>query len=173
MSSLEGLWEERNGLEVGSLGVYRGALRGAILRMKERGDVELIRVFGDRLRVLLAERSGAVVGVPTSARRQRWRGYCLPERLASCLGRPLLTGFHCQGDPAPRKSLRGFGPRRAQASPFVYEGRLQGTVILVDDVITSGQTLRQARDALLAAGASRVICLCVARVSVGTRRRPG
>lgn len=162
--ALEPVWEVRDGLEVGSLGVHRGALRRAVLRIKERNDVDLIRVLGARLRVLLGGRAGSVVGVPTSARRQRWRGYCAPHRLAATLGLPVLNGFHCLGDPAPRKALRGFHARRAVKSHFIYKGRLQGTVVLVDDVITSGQTLKQAADALLAAGASRVICLCVARV---------
>lgn len=161
---MEPVWEVREGLEVGSLGVYRGALRRAVLRIKERNDLDLIRVLGTRLRALLGGRAGSVVGVPTSARRQRWRGYCAPHRLAATLGLPVLDGFLCLGDPAPRKALRGFEARRAQQSHFVYPGRLQGTVVLVDDVITSGQTLKHARDALLKAGASKVICLCVARV---------
>lgn len=162
----------RAGLEVGSLGVYRGALRRAVLRIKERNDTDLIRLLGEQMGDLLRQRGGgplSVVGVPTSARRQRWRGYCAPQRLAASLGLPVLTDFHCLGDPAPRKALRGFGARRAQASSFRYQGRLEGTVVLVDDVITSGQTLRQARAALLSAGASRVICLCLARVVVGAR----
>lgn len=158
----------RAGLEVGSLGLYRGALRQAVLRIKERNDRALLDVLAERLRGLLEQHCAGpvqVVGVPTSARRQRWRGYCAPSRLASRLGLPVLTGFECLGDPAPRKALRGFQARREQKSHFVYRGQLQGTVVLIDDVITSGQTLRHARQALLAAGASRVICLCVARAA--------
>lgn len=153
---------------MGSLGTYRGALRRAVLRIKERNDVDLLSRFAERLGELLRQRGVvpvAVVGVPTSARRQRWRGYCAPQRLAGSLGLPLLTNFQCVGDPAPRKALRGFKARREQQVSFSYPGRLEGTVVLVDDVITSGQTLRCARAALLAAGASRVICLCLARVA--------
>ncbi len=160
----------RGGLEVGSLGIYQGALRRSVLRIKERNDLHLIAVLGERLGDLLRQRGlgpVSVVGVPTSARRQRWRGYCAPQRLAGSLGLPLLSGFQCLGDPAPRKALRGFGARRDQRSSFSYQGRVEGTVVLVDDVITSGQTLRDARAALIAAGASRVICLCIARVAVG------
>ncbi|MCW5872708.1 MAG: hypothetical protein KIS61_35995 [Candidatus Eremiobacteraeota bacterium] len=138
------------------------------MRIKERNDQALLRVLGEHLRKLLRQRrvgDVSVVGVPTSARRQRWRGYCLPQRLAANLGLPLLSDFHCLGDPAPRKALRGYDARRAQRSVFAYRGRLSGTVVLVDDVITSGQTLKHARDALLAAGAERVVCLCLARVA--------
>ena len=152
------------------MGVYRGALRQAVLRIKERNDQALLGQLAGRLAGLLELHCPGplqVVGVPTSARRQRWRGYCAPQRLAARLGLPLLSDFHFLGDPAPRKALRGFTARRAQKSQFEYRGRLQGTVVLIDDVITSGQTLRDARSALLAAGAERVVCLCVARV-VGT-----
>ncbi|ODT56418.1 hypothetical protein ABS71_21910 [bacterium SCN 62-11] len=165
-------WELRAGLEVGSLGFYRGALRQAVLRIKERNDLALLGVLAGRLAALLQQHCPGpvqVVGVPTSARRQRWRGYCAPGRLAARLGAPLLADFHCLGDPAPRKALRGFQARRAHKSSFVYRGRLQGTVVLLDDVITSGQTLRQARQALLAAGAERVVCLCVARAARAAR----
>lgn len=139
-----------------------------MLRIKERNDHRLLGRLAGRLAGLLEQHCPGplqVVGVPTSARRQRWRGYCAPQRLAARLGLPLLSDFHCLGDPAPRKVLRGFTARRTQKSHFEYRGRLQGTVVLVDDVITSGQTLRDARSALLAAGAERVICLCVARVA--------
>lgn len=170
LHTLEPAWEVRDGFEVGSLGVYRGPLRRAILRIKERNDLELTRVLGARLGDLLRQRGLVfqVVGVPTSSRRQRWRGYCVPQRLAATLGFPMLRAFQCLGDPAPRKALRGFAARRAQQSHFAYRGRIQGTVVLVDDVITSGQTLKHAREALLRAGASQVICLCLARVGVAS-----
>jgi len=161
----------RGGLEVGSLGVYSGALRLAVLRLKESNDRLLTGVLAGRLAQLLSSRLGAtplqVVGVPTSQRRQRWRGYCAPQRLAEAVaarsGWRLLCDFHCPGDPAPRKALRGFQRRRPQSMPFHYEGRLSGTVVLIDDVVTSGQTLQQARLALLRAGAERVEVVCLAR----------
>lgn len=134
--------------------------------------MDLLQLFGERLGELLDQHGigpVSVVGVPTSARRRRWRGYCVPQRLAACLGLPLLSDFQCLGDPAPRKALRGFGARRAQKPAFVYQGRLEGTVVLLDDVITSGETLRYAREALLSAGAARVVCLCIARVAVGRK----
>jgi len=155
---------------VGSLGVYTGALRLAVLRLKESNDRELTAVLAGRLAQLLGSRLGTgrlqVVGVPTSQRRQRWRGYCAPQRLAervaARLGWTLLTDFRCPGDPAPRKVLRTFQLRRSRSVQFHYEGRLSGTVVLIDDVVTSGQTLHQARLALLRAGAERVEVVCLA-----------
>jgi predicted amidophosphoribosyltransferase len=170
LNGLDGRWEGRDGLQVGSLGVYKGALRRAVLRLKETNDRELARLFGQRMYRMLRQRaldSVQLVGVPTSARRRRWRGYCGPERLAQCIaeesGWPLLKGLECPGDPAPRKALRGHAARRAHGARFTFKGRLSGTVVLIDDVVTSGQTLRAARQVLLEAGAERVELLCVAR----------
>ena len=136
-----------------------------------RNDRALTGVFAERLAHLLSSRLGAgrlqVVGVPTSLRRQRWRGYCAPQRLAEAvaaqLGWTLLTHFRCPGDPSPRKALSSFQLRRSRSVHFRYEGRLSGTVVLIDDVVTSGLTLGQARQALLRAGAERVEVVCLAR----------
>lgn len=170
LNALDGRWEGRSGLQVGSLGVYKGALRRAVLRLKESNDRDLARLFGQRMSRMLRERgldSAHLVGVPTSARRRRWRGYCGPERLAQCIaqesGWPLLRGLECPGDPGPRKSLGSYAARRAQSARFTFRGSVSGTVVLIDDVVTSGQTLRAARQALLEAGAERVELLCIAR----------
>lgn len=171
LQALEARWETRAALEVGTLGVYNGALRRAVLRLKESNDRLLTGVLARRLAQLSSSRLGVgpvqVVGVPTSLRRQRWRGYCAPQRLAEVvaaqLGWTLLTDLRCLGDPAPRKALNSFQLRRSQSVHFHYQGRLSGTVVLIDDVVTSGQTLAQARLALLRAGAERVEVVCLAR----------
>ncbi|MFN8608390.1 MAG: phosphoribosyltransferase family protein [Vulcanimicrobiota bacterium] len=159
-------------MQVGSLGAYRGALRRAVLRLKESNDQKLAQLLGCRLSQMLFERgldSAQVVAVPSSVRRLRWRGYSGPERLAAVisqqLGWPLLKGLSCPGDPAPRKALRSFKLRRMHSAHFHWRGPLSGTVVLVDDVVTSGQTLKAARQVLLQAGATRVEMICVARSS--------
>lgn len=161
----QGMFTQRSGLSIQALGPYQGLLRRAVLRLKESNDRILERDLGKRL-ARLAPPCQAVVGVPTSARRQCWRGYCAPTRLAGVLadvrGFAWLKGFSCLGDPLPRKQLRGLRSRRESLTHFRYAGRLQGIILLVDDVVTSGQTLLQARQALLEAGADRVELLCLA-----------
>lgn len=156
---------QRSGLSIQVLGPYQGLLRQSVLRLKQSNDRLLERDLGRGL-ARLAPACQFVVGVPTSRRRQRWRGYCAPARLAAVLaevrGMAPLKGFTCLGDPLPRKQLRGLRSRRESLTYFRYPGRLGGSVLLVDDVVTSGQTLLQARRALLEAGADRVELLCVA-----------
>lgn len=149
-----------------TIGPYQGPLRRAVLHLKESNDLDLAQALGVRLGQLVP-RCQTVVGVPTSARRQRWRGYCAPQRLAQAVARlwntPLLHDFRCLGDPAPRKALRGLAARRAcQETIFEHAGPISGSVLLVDDVVTSGRTLSFARQALLRAGAHRVELACIA-----------
>lgn len=152
-------------------GAYQGGLRKAVLRLKDANDKRLVEILAGWLaQVVQAHDLGpirAVAGVPTALRRRKWRGYCAPERvaqsLAQILGCPKISHFVCEGDPRPRKLLKGYQGRRAEHLPnFLCGESLQGSVLLLDDVVTSGRTLLQARKALLAAGAQNVHLLAIA-----------
>jgi predicted amidophosphoribosyltransferase len=45
------------------------------------------------------------------------------------------------------------------------------TVLVVDDVVTTGATMRMAQQALTTAGAMRVVCIAVAATPAPARRR--
>lgn len=115
-------------------------------------------------------RPDVVTWAPTTAERRTARGADQAQLLARSLARRL-------GVPA-RRLLRKTSPtqqtgrsraQRLRAPSFVARPLRPGLhILLVDDVVTTGATLRAAAQALRAAGAAEVTCLAVA----ATQREP-
>lgn len=158
------------------LGPYQGRLKDAILRLKHAPGEPLAEMLG---RTLAEERATVlkdcgvqtVVPVPLHWRRRWARGYnqaaALARELAGamnlefqpwCLRRVKATPQHIQPSATARQeNIRGAFtcPHRASLS-----GR---TVLLVDDVMTTGSTVGEAAKLLRAAGAVKVIVAVLAR----------
>lgn len=159
------------------LGPYREPLRQAILRMKQPGGemlAELVGEFwadlaGDRLAGLGAD---VVVPVPLHWLRQWQRGHnqseTLARGLATRLNLPLRPRWLRRVRHTPKQTLpridRRANVRGAFAARPVPELRGR-TVLLVDDVMTTGSTASEAARALRAAGASRVVVAVLARAT--------
>ncbi len=156
-------------------GLYGGSLQTAIQKFKFQRDSGLALVFSG----LLAEAVQAqawpldtVVAVPLGAQRLRQRGY----NQAALLARPLAARLGCR---YPRRALVrvretrpqvGLSrPERHQNMAGAFAARPEQvrnrTVLVVDDVMTSGATLDAAARALLAAGARAVYAATLARAA--------
>ncbi len=155
-------------------GVYEGALRAAVLQMKREPHI------GARLAGLLAEaqrrgpltRATRIVPVPLAAERQRERGFNQAAQLARTLaartGLPvdewsLVREAHT---PQHRAGMDARGRRESVKRAFrVVRPRLiEGeSVLLVDDVFTTGATVSACAAVLRKAGAREVFVLTVAR----------
>ncbi len=121
-----------------------------------------------------------VVPVPLHPRRLRARGFnpaavlaraaarargarCDPVALVRVRDTPSQTGLSRS---ARRANVRGAFRARPRA-------RIPARVWLVDDVVTTGSTLREAARALRRAGAREVVAVCAARTPLGAADAPG
>ena len=156
------------------LGPYEGVLRELILRMKHASGEILAECLGmlwgqaraPELRDLAAD---LVVPVPLHWWRRWSRGYNQSEALAGALATTL--GLPCR--PAVLRRARATPPQVQQTPAqrrenmrkvFRAYGDLQGkSVLLVDDVLTTGSTASEAARALMTCGARRVVVAVLAR----------
>jgi ComF family protein len=165
-----------------SYGLYTGNLRKAILHVKFHGREYL----GHRLGALLVRAwetlpepdSAIVAPVPLHPSRRRERGFNQAELLARGLVRSLRkeeSGLRLVAGSLRR--IRATVPqvglsvsaRRENVSGVFSVGRPEDvrnrTVVVVDDVMTTGATLSACAAALKRAGAARVLALSLARAT--------
>lgn len=154
-----------------AVAAYGGAVRDAILAYKEEGLLGLQRPLGAALaRAARAASSDArrllLVPVPSSRAARRRRGDDVVRRLARRAAADLRrTGVSAGVVPALRHVRRvadsaGLGAMDRAANlagafavrPSVQRSLAAGTVILVDDLLTTGATLAECAQALRAAG---------------------
>lgn len=136
-----------------AVGVYDGVLRRAIVAMK-RGE----RAYLDAFAPLLARHipAGAVlVPLPTSVRRRNARGFDqaveLARRAAVLTSGAMSLLLHKRG--TAQRGLGRLARLRAQGRFTIRAGTvLPETVMVIDDVFTTGATLRDGIAALRTAG---------------------
>ena len=157
-----------------AFGAFGGALATALRRLKYEDRPDLAAPLGHLARQA-ARRAGltadVVVPVPLHPRRLVDRGYnqaaLLAAEVAVELDAPLLARGLVRLRNTPQQAHLDRAGRhdnmrqafRARV-PLAIRGR---RVVLVDDVATTGATLTACAEALLAAGASSVTALVVAR----------
>jgi ComF family protein len=129
----------------------------------------LANPLGDRLKECLERElftGDLIIPVPLHRSRERQRGFNQAELIASRLGRPMATRLLRRRKNTP--SQTGFTRnqrKRNLAAAFEVRGEVKGTVIVVDDVYTTGSTMNEIARTLKRAGAGRVEVLTVARVA--------
>ncbi len=156
--------------------LWGGELARAMRRCKYGGRLELAVTLGGLLAPALHRAAASVevvVPVPLSAAGMRRRGFNQVQELirgARWAGAALppvwTTVLAKSGDRPAQASLAPSARRRLPASAFTVKNpdRLRGrAVLLVDDVMTTGATVRAGASALMRAGASRVEVVVLAR----------
>lgn len=131
----------------------------------------IAEMMDDLLRATWISDVDSVVGVPTSPKRLRQRGYCqmalVAEQLSRRSGLEHLKGVLVRILETPRmKTLSRNSRKEALEGCFEVIGHsLSGrSVLLIDDIMTTGATLEVCSQVLLEAGASEVWALTFATV---------
>lgn len=151
-----------------------GSARNAVHHLKYGGWWRAAEAMAQAMIGLDAvERDSILIPVPLGAARQRARGYNQSESLAQALAR--LSGALVSNRLLYRrretKTQTGLTPEARRANthgafatrPDEHRMQLDGRLVLVDDVFTTGATIVGAAEALLHAGARRVEAVTFAR----------
>lgn len=153
-----------------SLGRYVGLHRRAVRALKFGDARDLAAVLGGALAAGVPAEWGicAVVPVPLHPARQRQRGFNQAELLGRAIAANL--GVPCVGAMVRTRATRQQSRRHAAerddlhgAFALASGSSPRGALLLVDDVLTTGNTLLACQDALLVAGAGPVYAAVVAR----------
>lgn len=142
---------------------YRGVL------VRER---PLVRLAEAGLRELDPPRPDALVPIPLHWARRWRRGFNQAQRLAQGVGKrmdiPCLPALRRIRSTPRQQGLRAGTRRRNLHRAFRVDGDVEGLhLALVDDVVTTGSTAREASKLLLDAGATCVDVWALARVLPG------
>jgi predicted amidophosphoribosyltransferase len=149
---------------------YSKIVRQMILSMKYRNMRSSVAVLGAALAeriiqetVISHQKIDLVAWAPTTARRKLERGHDHAEILARFVAKELevpcravLRRLTDQPQTGRTRQQRLIGPR------FISRPINNQCVVVIDDVVTTGTTLRHASQALYNGGAELVICAAVA-----------
>jgi len=157
--------------QVTALGPYAGSLRNAVLALKFRNRRMAAFDVGALLGQRLTLRVDAIVPVPLHHTRSLQRGYNQAEAIARGIASTFPAPLVCDALVRRREttaqsslSLRERGPNVRHAfEPGPAAARLRGArVMIVDDVVTSGQTVAACAVALRSAGTQEIVAVALA-----------
>jgi len=158
---------------VRSWGFYEGALREAIHKLKYRSDLGVSEELAKPLSSLLIDfhwQVDLVSPVPLSQKRMRARGYNQSAMIARWVSftngipfntraivrsKDTISQVGLSGDERRRNVLGAF-----EANPVITAGK---SILVIDDVATTGATMQACALALVKSGASHVYGLTLAR----------
>ena len=157
-----------------AVGAYEHALRESVLSLKRQPHVSpfLINLLVDAAKREPLNTATRIIPVPLHEQRASERGFNQAAVIAECLAKPLQIPVDQATLSRPRASEKyraGLDPKgRRDTVAGVFEVRyrklVEGeSVLLVDDVFTTGATVNSCAEVLLASGARKVVVLTIAR----------
>lgn len=155
---------------------HEGVIREAVLALKYQRRRRVAEPLGDLLAAWLLDAGwqvDTIVPVPLHANRRQGRGFnqaeLIARRCARRLGVPCSSDLLRARETPPQVGLTGAERRANVAGAFSLSRPAPSTalagkrVVLVDDVTTTGSTLRAAAEALRGARPLSIRAICVSR----------
>ena len=156
-----------------SCAVFKEPLRPALRKLKYGRDIGLGEALAWDVAVCLHSlgwQADAIVPIPLSQQRMRERGYNQSGLIAHPLSHIMKWNYLPDALQRVRHTRSQVGLTAAerrenvQAAFTAHAGKVKNkTILLFDDVATTGATLNSASQSLLSAGATRVYALTVAK----------
>lgn len=151
-------------------GEYSDWLRDSIICYKN-GQIKYAPVLSQLLRITLESfiepNNLTLIPIPSSQQKIRERGFDTVANLCTTLCRDKqgikldVSSLLLRRTVADQVGLSALERQKNLAGAFGVNRVVSGTVVLVDDVITTGATLNSAAKALKYAGAQRVLALAL------------
>ncbi len=151
---------------------YDGEIQKGILRMKfasrpDQAENFILLLLAQPGMCTFVQGFDIIIPVPSTKKECRARGYDLPALLGKALSRqtgvPNAAYLKKVRETRRQVELGGAERRRNLCGAFAAAGPVQGRrVLLVDDVTTTGSTLRECAAALRGAGAADVWGITIA-----------
>lgn len=146
---------------------HEGVARDLVTALKFRRLLPVADLIADRIQWLAPSTilSGTIVSVPTAPLRSALRGFDPAAEIATALAR--RTELPVQACLARKGGGRQVGKRRSERighPPLIQaRGQVPRSVLLIDDVLTTGATLSSCARALRSSGAVRVTAITFTR----------
>lgn len=152
---------------------YEAAARSGVLRLKRHDDPDAIACFADHMHTVVCREYGdesidGLVYVPMTRPAERQREYNQGRLLAEALGErlslPVYAALAKIYETPPQKALDFHARSGNVLGVFdVIDPAVRGkTLLLVDDVMTTGATLSECAKMLKIYGAKRVLAVTIA-----------
>ncbi|WP_163099308.1 ComF family protein [Peribacillus alkalitolerans] len=148
-----------------SLFSYNDFLKDIIARFKYRGDYALAEIFAEDLREKINLISfNLVTTIPLSSERLYERGFNQAEAISLSAGiKPLnlLSRIHSE-----KQSKKTRSERLHMDEIFSFDSKVDikgKSILIIDDIYTTGATLRHAAKILKRGGATQVSSITIAR----------
>ncbi|MBI4683972.1 MAG: ComF family protein [Nitrospirae bacterium] len=153
-------------------GIYQGALAEAIHLMKFSGLKRLAGPLGNLLLTLNLPKYDGIIPVPLSRKGLRERGFNQTLLLSLVISKELNIPLHMDmlmkvKDTPPQIGLSAKERIKNIKKAFQVSSKIDSLrLVLLDDVMTTGATVRECAKTLIRAGAKDVVVVTLARSSM-------